>query len=83
MKKMISRELLLTTKAAQKWEKDFEENVEALMKIVSKIDTPMQRQHSVELLDFYNKKLSRIKSAKKKEKETEASKPFEFLISCN
>lgn len=82
MKKIISRELLLTTKAAQKWDKNFEENVDVLMKIVSTIDTPCQRARSTEILDFYNKKSCRLKGSKSILKQIE-TRPFEFLVSSN
>jgi len=82
MKKIISRELLLTTKAAQKWEKNFDENVETLLKLVSKIDTPQQRVRVTEIMDVYNKKHHPLKYEKRTSQKKD-QRPFEFIVTCN
>lgn len=78
MKKQRSRELLLNTKAAQKWEQLFDVRVDELMELVNKIDTISQVKRATEVIDVYNKK----KKAAKRPRSTE-SRPFEFLVYHN
>ncbi len=82
MKKLRSRELLLTTKAAEKWgAESFDSNVNALMLIVSRIDTPEQTDLASEVMDVYRKKQTPTKSSRRKQEEN--SRPFEFLVYRN
>ncbi len=80
--KQTSRELLVTTKAAQNWqEQDFEQRVEELMAVVNKVDTDEQVEHASELMDVYRTK-NKQKRAKRK-KADPAGRPFEFLVFRN
>lgn len=81
MKQQV-RELLVTTKAAEHWQDNFDEKVDELMCIITKVDTQQQVQHAGELLNVYQK------SKKKPRKNTKAAhttqdKPFEFLVFRN
>jgi hypothetical protein len=82
MKKQKSRELLLTTKAAQKWQESFDHKVDEIMLIVGKIDTVEQINKATEVMDVYSKKQKPVKYLKRKSTFTE-SRPFEFLVYNN
>lgn len=80
--KQTSRELLVTTKAAQNWqEQDFEQRVEELMAVVNKVDTDEQVEQASELMDVYRTKSKPKKSKRKKADSTD--RPFEFLVFRN
>lgn len=78
MKKQRSRELLLNTKAAQKWEQSFDVKVDELMELVNKIDTSHQVKRATEIIDVYSRK----KRASKRNRNAEG-RPFEFLVYHN
>lgn len=84
MKKQRSRELLLTTKAAQKWDAAlaFDENVDALLQIVKKMDDVKQTERATEVMDVYGKKHTPVKYLKRKTVDAD-NRPFEFLVYCN
>ncbi len=79
--KQTTRELLVTTKVAQQWQDDFEQKVDELIGVVSKIDTNEQVQHASEVLDVYRKKSTSKKGRKKKAYQSD--RPFEFLVFRN
>jgi len=79
--KQQSRELLVTTKVAQHWHEDFDQKVEELMLIVSKVDNEKQVDGASEMLDVYNDKPDY--TAKRKRKAGISDRPFEFLVFRN
>jgi exonuclease VII small subunit len=82
--KQQTRELLVTTKVAQHWQGDFDQKVDELMTIISKIDNEQQVIESCELLDVYQKTRQKLKKSSKKKKQTDYfDKPFEFLVFRN
>ena len=81
MKQQI-RELLVTAKVAQNWEGHFEQRVDELMELVSRVDNDKQIQIAAELLDVYRKVQQRPLIAKRK-RTAESEKPFEFLVFRN
>lgn len=81
MKQQKTRELLVTTKVAQKWQDDFERKVEELMDIVTKVDTDDNTQHSSEILDVYAN--STKPSRPKRKKYNQATRPFTFQVFRN
>jgi exonuclease VII small subunit len=82
--KQQTRELLVTTKVAQHWQGDFDQKVDELMTIISKIDNEQQVIESCELLDVYQKTRQKLKKSGKKKKPTDYfDKPFEFLVFRN
>jgi hypothetical protein len=81
MKQHKTRELLVTTKVAQNWNDEFEQRVDELMTIVSKVDNEIELQHASELLDVYHNSTQKPKSRKKK--TVQSDRPFEFLVFRN
>jgi hypothetical protein len=80
--KQKTRELLVTTKAAQHWHSDFEQKVEELMDMVNRVDNDRQIQHASETLDVYHNSQKPTKAAKKR-KLVHSDRPFEFLVFRN
>jgi hypothetical protein len=78
--KQTTRELLVTTRVAQHWQNDFEQKVEELILVVSKIDTNEKVQQASEMLDVYRTKST---SKKRKRKLEQSDRPFEFLVFRN
>jgi hypothetical protein len=66
--KQQARELLVTTKVAQHWQEDFDQKVEELMLIVSKVDNQKQ-VNDEQPLNGRKKKVT--------------DRPFEFLVFRN
>ncbi len=82
MKQQKTRELLVTTKVAQHWQKeDFEQRVDELMNLVSKVDTDQKLQGASEMLDVYHN--ARHKPKSKRKKAGQNDRPFEFMVFCN
>jgi len=82
MKQQV-RELLVTAKVAQNWNDHFNEKVEELMMLVSKVDTEQQVRSSCELLDVYNKTKQKTSKSRKKKLSEPSERPFEFLVFRN
>ena len=80
--KQQTRELLVTTKVAQNWQDDFDQKVEELMKIVSKVDNETKTQQATEMLDVYHTSTQKSKPRRKK-KILQNDRPFEFIVYCN
>jgi hypothetical protein len=80
--KQKTRELLVTTKVAQNWQDDFDQKVEELMDIVSKVDNDGKMQQATEMLDVYHTSTQKSKPIRKK-KIVQKDRPFEFLVFCN
>ncbi len=82
MKQQKTRELLVTTKVARRWNEDFEQRVDELMNIVSNVDNEQQVNSAAELLDVYQNNIQKpLKSRRKK--LTQTDRPFEFLVFSN
>jgi len=82
MKQQV-RELLVTAKVAQTWSDQFNERVEELMLLVTKIDTEKQVLASGELLNVYQKTKQKPLKNRKRKLTDQADKPFEFLVFRN
>lgn len=80
--KQRTRELLVTTKAAQQWQEEFERRVDELMLLVESIDNMDNVQKASEMLDVYHS-IPKPAKAGKKGKVTNRDKPFEFLVFRN
>jgi hypothetical protein len=80
--KQQTRELLVTTKVAQHWQGDFEQKVDELMTIVSKVDNDQRVQDASETLDVY-RNITQKKPKGGKRKKILGDKPFEFLVFRN
>ncbi len=82
MKQQKTRELLVTTKVAQNWQKeDFEQRVDELMNLVNQVDTDQKVQGASEMLDVYHN--SKHKPKAKRKKLIASDRPFEFMVFCN
>jgi hypothetical protein len=81
--KQQTRELLVTTKVAQHWQEDFDQKVDELMAIVSKVDNDQQVMEAGELLDVYHKTRQKLLKNNKRKKQPDNDKPFEFLVFRN
>ncbi len=80
MKQQKTRELLVTTKVAQNWQDDFEQRVDELINLVSKVDTENQVQQATETLDVYH---DTTRPNTRKKKNNHHDRPFEFLAFRN
>lgn len=81
--KQTTRELLVTTKAAESWKQNFDRNVDRLMFIVSKIDTEEHVDDATELLDVYHSKSEDLPVADAEKKDVSTGRPFEFTVFKN
>ena len=82
MKQQV-RELLVITKVAQNWQDDFEQRVDELMAIVSKVDNEKKVLDACETLDVYHHKSPRARKTEARKKATKKDRPFEFLVFRN
>ncbi len=80
--KQQARELLVTTKAAQRWQEDFEQKVDELIFIVNSVDNDDQVERASETLDVYHRAPQKAKKGRKK-KLLCNERPFEFLVFRN
>jgi hypothetical protein len=80
--KQQARELLVTTKVAQHWQEDFDQRVEELMLIVSKVDTQKQVNVASEMLNVYHNTSDNPQLSEGKKKQV-TDRPFEFLVFRN
>lgn len=81
MKQQKTRELLVTTKVAQNWSDDFDQRVDELMTMVSKVDNETHVQMASEMLDVYHNSHKPTKARRKKSSQND--RPFEFLVFRN
>ncbi|OJW79854.1 MAG: hypothetical protein BGO69_13525 [Bacteroidetes bacterium 46-16] len=81
--KQQTRELLVTTKVAQNWQDDFEQKIDELMSIVSKVDTEQEVLRSSEMLDVYHNTTRHRQKQGRKRKHVFSDRPFEFLVFRN
>ncbi|MBS1585020.1 MAG: hypothetical protein JSS82_05685 [Bacteroidetes bacterium] len=81
--KQQTRELLVTTKVAQNWQDDFDQKIDELMSIVSKVDTEQQVMRSSEMLDVYHNATRHRQKGGRKKKQVISDRPFEFLVFRN
>jgi hypothetical protein len=80
--KQQTRELLVTTKVAQHWQEEFDQKVDELMDIVSKIDNDINVAKASEMLDVYRNSTKPSKHNKRR-KIIHSDRPFEFLVFRN
>jgi hypothetical protein len=82
MKQQV-REILVTAKVAQTWNGNFNERVEELMDLVSRVDTDKQILDAGDLLDVYHKSKQKTAKARKKKITDPFDRPFEFFVFRN
>lgn len=80
-----SRELLLTNKAANALQPDFDTQVDKLIRTINVVDNQHEIERVTELMDVYEQK--RAKSDRRRQKRRSmvitTSRPFEFLTFRN
>lgn len=80
-----SRELLLTNKAANALQADFDTQVDKLIRTINVVDNQHEIERVTELMDVYEQK--RAKSDRRRQKRRSmvitTSRPFEFLTFRN
>ncbi|MBA3828212.1 MAG: hypothetical protein H0X33_04685 [Taibaiella sp.] len=81
--KQQTRELLVTTKVAQQWQGDFDQKVEELMAIVSKVDSETNVYNTIEVLDVYRNTANPDTQGGNKKRVLANGKPFEFCVFRN
>ncbi|MDR3678923.1 MAG: hypothetical protein P4L41_03080 [Flavipsychrobacter sp.] len=81
--KQQTRELLIITKIAGTWHDDFDQKVDELMAIVTRVDTEKRVHNAIEVLDVYRKKKMKSKAKRKKPGEISSDRPFEFAVFRN
>ena len=78
-----SRELLVTTKVAQNWQEDFDQQVDGLMSLISKVDNDTNVQNAAELMDVYHNTTTDRPRKTGKKAEAAGDRPFEFVVFRN
>ncbi|MBS1783717.1 MAG: hypothetical protein JSS78_11680 [Bacteroidetes bacterium] len=81
MRQPKTRELLVTTKAAKSWDRNFEERVDELITIISNLDDEGKLHEATEMLDVYQHNNPKTKTRRKK--SIQNHRPFEFLVFRN
>ncbi|MBS1615534.1 MAG: hypothetical protein JST06_05390 [Bacteroidetes bacterium] len=79
-----SRELLLTTKAAEKWQEQFDAQVDSILETISKLDTQKQVEQATEVMDVYHHSaIDARHHVKRGRRLIIGERPFEFLTFRN
>jgi hypothetical protein len=79
-----SRELLLTTKAAEKWQEQFDAQVDSIIETINKIDTLDEVAKTTEIIDVYHHTaIHTTRHAKRGKRILFGDRPFEFLTFRN
>ena len=79
-----TRELLLTTKTAEKWQEQFDAQVDSIIETINRIDTVEQVERATEIMDVYHHTAIHTKRhAKRGKRILFGERPFEFLTFRN
>ncbi len=79
-----SRELLLTTKTAEKWQDHFDAQVDSIVETINKVDTMEQVERSTEVMDVYHHTaIPTSRNSKRGKQFIIGERPFEFLTYRN
>lgn len=79
-----SRELLLTTKAAEKWQEQFDAQVDSIIETINRIDTIEEVARTTEVIDVYHHTAIHTRRHVKRGKRILfGERPFEFLTFRN
>lgn len=79
-----SRELLLTTKAAEKWQEQFDAQVDSIIETINKVDNIDAVERATEVMDVYHHTAIHTKRhAKRGKRIVFGDRPFEFLTFRN
>ena len=79
-----SRELLLTTKAAEKWQEQFDAQVDSIIETINRVDTMEEVTRTTEVIDVYHHTAIHTRRHVKRGKRILfGERPFEFLTFRN
>ena len=81
-----TREVLLTTKTAGKWQDSdtFDQQVDAIIETINQVDTPEEVARTTEVLDVYHHTAIHATSpARRRKRMLSGERPFEFLTFRN
>ena len=79
-----SRELLLTTKTARQWQDTFDQQVDAIIETINRVDTTEEIARTTEILDVYHHtSIHTTTHARRRNRILFGERPFEFLSFCN
>jgi len=79
-----TRELLLTTKAAQQWKSNFDLQVDAIIQVINHVDNTNEIVRTTEVLDVYHHSAIHASTAhKRRSRVITGKRPFEFLTFRN
>lgn len=80
----VTRELLLTTKSARQWQDTFDQQVDAIIETINKVDTPQVIARTTEVLDVYHHtSIHTSMPTKRRNRLLYGDRPFEFLTFRN
>lgn len=66
------------------WQGTFDEKVDELMSLVSRVDNEDETARSAEIMDIYHNNITRSnRRLKRKVQQHESERPFEFLVFKN
>ena len=79
-----TRELLLTTKSARQWQDAFDQQVDAIIDTINRVDTIEEVARTTEVLDVYHHTaLHTPASTRRRSRMLYGERPFEFLAFRN
>jgi hypothetical protein len=79
-----SRELLLTTKTARQWQDTFDQQVDAIIDTINRVDTVNEIARTTEIMDVYHHtSVHTTTQSRRRARMLFGDRPFEFLSFCN
>ncbi len=78
-----TRELLLTTKSARQWQDAFDQQVDAIIETINRVDTLDEVARTTEVLDVYHHTALHTSSSTRRSRMLFGDRPFEFLAFRN
>lgn len=79
-----TRELLLTTKTVRQWQDSFDQQVDAIIETINRVDTFDAVARTTEVLDVYrHTAMHATRPSRRRNRLMNAERPFEFLTFCN
>lgn len=80
----ITREVLLTTKAARQWQETFDQQVDAIIDTINAVDNAKEIARTTETLDVYHHtSVHTTIPTKRRNRVVYSNRPFEFLTFRN
>ena len=80
----VTRELLLTTKTVKQWQETFDQQVDAIIDTINRVDTIEEVARTTEVLDVYHHtSLHTTRPSRRRHRLLYGDRPFEFLTFRN